>query len=385
MRALIPLAIIGLGACATEVTPAAVGPSLPTALLSCPATAQAGEPFVVDGSASNDPDGPFTEVSLRVLPGDLVLRDLSGTFMVAASGVATATLSVVDGAGNTAEARCRINVRGAGDDPDEPGWPSDPAAPVDLSGDFAIVTYDRPELTGMVLDPARQCSIASEIDLVHLEQSGTHMSMTIRACAIDLPSVRVLLAGVQTSTVPAENVDRLPPFGPIEWELERAEVGVPFAPPLEQVGVAQILGADIDDPNGALPTDAADPRVTDDDQDGQPGVTIDSSSGPQNTIVRRVVRAMSGVIVSSDEIDGSSEGSWRTDSDSSLLSLFDFLVPTGVGLPSTFGMVRVDGGNAALDLRGADGALTCDDLRAAKAMLVQRIPAPALPEDCPAF
>lgn len=385
MRALLTLFVLSWAACATDVAPPTIGPSLPSALLTCPAVADAGAPFVVDGSSSRDPDGPFAEVTLRVLPGDLVLHDLSGTFVVAASGVATASLAVVDGEGNRAEARCRINVRGAGGGDDDAGWPSDPGGPVDLTGDFALVAYDRPELSGAILDPARQCSAAADVGIVHLEQTGTRVTMTMRTCAVDLPSVKVWFSDVQRSSVPVPALEAFPVVGPLQWDLERAEIGASFAPPLAELGVAQVVGATLDDPDAALPTDAADARVTDDDLDGDPGVTIESNFGPQLVVVRRAIRAMSGVITSSDEVDGASEGSWRVDSDSSLLSLLDFLVPTGVGLPSTFGMVRVDGANDALDLRGSDGVLDCGDLRAAKELLEQRVPAPAMPADCATF
>ncbi|OGQ12482.1 MAG: hypothetical protein A2138_01675 [Deltaproteobacteria bacterium RBG_16_71_12] len=391
MRAILVTVVLLAVACTAEVKPSELGPSLPVALLSCPAEAHAGEPFAVDGSASRDLDGTFADVRLRVLPGDQELTELSGTFTVAASGIATVSLVVADADGNVAEARCRLMVRGAGggpgdpSDPSDPSGPEEPGQPVDLNGDFALVAYDRPELQGGALDPARQCATSPQLSLVHLEHDGAQVSLSVEACAMTLPTVQVWFAGLQESTVPDAVVDAVPVIGPITWQLERAETGATFAPPPTALAAAQVLGASLTSATDALPTDAMDERVTDDDNNGEPGVSILSTFGPQNIIVRRVVRALSGIIASSDEIDGTAEGSYRVDTDSSLLSPLGFLVPTGAGLPSTFGMVRADGRGGALDLRGADGALDCVDLRAAFAELQARVPAPALPADCPSF
>lgn len=388
MRAIAGISALLTTACTNGLSPTDGGPTLPVASLSCPAEVRAREPFVVDGAASRDLDGPFAEVRLRVLPGDVELPELSGTFTVASSGIATASLTVTDGDGNVAEARCRLLVLGGGEGPSDPSDPTGPGAPgqpVDLSGGFAMVAYDRPELEGGALDPARQCAASPQLSIVHLDQAGTQLSMSIEACAMTLPTVQVWLMGLQESTVPDAVVDALPVLGPITWQLERAETGASFAPPAAVLAAAQVLGAELTSATDELPTDAMDERVTDDDNNGEPGVSIESTFGPQNVIVRRIVRALSGTIVSSDEINGAAEGSYRVDTDSSLLSPLAFLVPTGAGLPSTFGMVRADGGDRALDLRGADGALDCADLRAAFDDLQARVPAPALPSDCPSF
>lgn len=378
-------------ACAADVDPSVSGPSLPSASLSCPAEVAVGVPFEIDGTASLDLDGPFADVRLRVQPGDHELTELSGTFTLASSGIATAALVVTDSDGNLAEARCRVSVRGAGDEPgvppgpDDPSGPTPPGQPVDLSGEFALIAYDRPELEGGGLDPARQCAAAPQISRVHLEQTGEHVAMTLQTCRVTLPTVQVFLAGVQESEVPDAVVDAMPTLGPIEWHLERAATGAAFAPPAAALGRAQVVGATLASDSEPLPTDAGDARVIDADHDGEPGVSILSTFGAQSVIVRRMIRAFSGVISSADEIEGAAEGSYRVDSDSSLLSPLAFLVPTGVGMPSTFSMVRVDGANGTEDLRGDDGALDCADLRAAAEQLLARAPPPATPADCPSF
>lgn len=387
----VSLAALGVASCASQVAPSTVGPSLPTASLVCPAEVRVGSPFELDGSASRDLDGPFADVRLLVQPGEQEVAELTGSFTLAASGIATATLVVTDADGNVAEARCRLMARGAGDDPvgppgpDDPGGPSEPGQPVDLSGDFAMVAYDRPALEGGALDPARQCAAAPQVALVHLEQSGTRVSMSVRTCVMTLPTVQVFMVGLQHSDVPAAVADAAPVLGPIAWELGRAETGAAFAPPGDALAQPVVLGATLASGSEELPTDAADTRVVDADHDGEPGVSIESTFGPQSIIVRRVIRVLSGVIVSANEIEGAAEGSFRVDSDSSLLSPFAFLVPTGAGLPSTFSMARVDGANGAPDLRGPDGALDCTDVRAAADELLAQVAPPAAPLDCPMF
>jgi hypothetical protein len=99
----LPLFLVA-GACAGNVV---VGnqSSLPTARLVCPERAQAGVPFLVDGSGSVPGALPFASVALSVVPGDDASDQLKAELVVPHAAVATARLVVTDEAGNVAEAR----------------------------------------------------------------------------------------------------------------------------------------------------------------------------------------------------------------------------------------------------------------------------------------
>ncbi len=373
------------GGCTNQVVQAA-GPGGPVAVLVCLDRVEPGVAFDVDGSGSHDVDGALASTLLS-LPGQEVSA-LSGSFTVAAAGIATARLVVVDEDGLAAEARCRIQVGDVADavlpeapeEPVEPVEPGDeapveeprvPGAPVDLTGTFALVAFDAPVLSGsLAMSPARQCATAPTVSLVRLVQTGRHVSMTATTCSLTMPTVNMMLVGAQRTTAPDSFVDALPALT-AEFDLAHGEVGDRFAP--LPTGGAQVVGAvvTVDD---ALPTDPADARATDDDADGAMGVRIASSAGDQQIAWRRFVDGFDGVIASGDVIDGSVPGSYQATAESTLLSfsLFDFLVPGGAGLPSTFQMTRTTD-------------QSCAEVRAHLEAIIAAAVPPALPADCPAF
>jgi hypothetical protein len=68
-----------------------------------------------------------------------------------------------------------------------------------------------------------------------------------------------------------------------------------------------VLGAALDDPAGdPLPTDSDDPRVTDPDGDGHPGITVEVSGfvSGQVYLVQRLVRGLRGTIGADRKITG---------------------------------------------------------------------------------
>lgn len=332
-----------------------------------------------------------------------------------APGILTARLEVAD-AKATAAARCRILVEGdapsapdVGEDDDDvvidgdgegdgdapptdgpvvPALPDEPASPdgtpVALTGEFVMISYDRSEMSWLTLDPQRQCGVTPTLALVDIVQSGAAVTMTTQTCSFAVANVRVLAADVQETTVPDALLESIPAQGPFTFTIDPV-AGAPFAPPLAQVGAPLVLGANLADPTEELPWTDWDDRVVDSDGDGNPGVSLMSSVGAQHLVMRHTIRAFSGLIRSSNLIEGASEGSYRVHNESSLLSLLDFFVPEGEGLPSTFQMRRVDGSNGALDLRGDDGALTCEDVRAKAAQLVASFPPLTAPADCPSY
>jgi hypothetical protein len=380
MRTTALIVLVALTACSHHIGDA-TGPALPIAELACPAHVDAGSQFDVDASASEPPAGEasFKSATIAMVPGAATPKDAlaSGlktalTAPNSAHAVVTVKLVVTDKKGRTAEARCRITVdpAAAGEGEGEGGEGEGEGAPIDLTGSFAMVAFDMPELSGGNLDPSVQCGPAPVLALVGVQQTDKHVSMTITPCAVWMPDVQILNSGVQTMQVPGAVTAALPPLS-ADFDLASTSAGTAFAPPLDQLGVAEIVGARLADPDGPMPTDANDPQVSDDDRDGWPGVTVFASGNAQDVIYRRYIRAFDGTIESNDLVDGT----WRADTSAALLSsnFFFDTIPVGSGLTSSFQMTRVDASS------------TCDDLLGNSDALISAAPSVAPPDDCPEF
>ena len=97
----------------------------------------------------------------------------------------------------------------------------------------------------------------------------------------------------------------------------------------------QVLGARLEDPeNDALPTDAADPRVFDQDNDGHPGMTVRVEImgliGGEVYVVQRNSNRLIGTVVSPGFIQGTIE--WETEQ-VILAASSPFLASGGQGSP----------------------------------------------------
>jgi hypothetical protein len=349
-------AALVMTACANDIAASdtALGAGVPVPALECPSEpVMAGTPFVVDGSHSGDPS-KFSSISLQI--GDDVATELTHEFVVDAAGPALATLTVTTNKKqDTATASCRVMIT-----------PVPPAGGYDISGTFALVAYDMPYLTGSILDPNVQCALAPQVSLVHLGLDGSNVTMDMQSCDISLAPVNVLFVGRQTTEVLFN--DHVPKIGPFTFPID----GAKFAPPLDLIGEPMIDGVSLETPDAPLPHDLVD-GLLDSDGDGPLGVHIRVNDfWDLNIVYRRIVRAMSGTVVSANEIDGLDEGSYQADSEAALLNglLDNFAKPSGHGMPSTFKMLRV-----------AEGA-SCADLREQKAQLVSQLPAPVAPPDC---
>jgi hypothetical protein len=380
------LSLVALVAsCGSSEPPAGLG--LPLAIVACPAEVALGDTFTVDGSASSD-DGTLTA---SLIVGAERADALTGTFTAANPGVTTAVLTVTDEMGQTATAKCRVIVVGeapATGAPDVPGdapgdEPDDPAPPedVNLTGAFAFVANDRPRLVGNSIGDTPQCAPAPQIALVNMEHVGDDVTMSLKWCDLQGADVIATFVGEQDMVVPAETTALLPSIGPFTFAL----AGSSFAPPLEQIARPLVLGATLADPlNDPLPHTTEATNLTDEDGDGTDGVPVFVNGVQFNVIYRRILFALSGTVFSSNEIDGSAEGSYRASGEVGLLNEFlQSQVPNAEALPSTFKMLRVDGANAnAIDFRGADGVVTCADL-VERVTELQGLPAalPA-PEGC---
>jgi hypothetical protein len=262
-----------------------------------------------------------------------------------------------------------------------------PDAPLfDVSGTFAEVQYGVVEIGGLIfLDPDPQCVIAPTLLLARITQTDRHVRIETTTCAVQMPTVRVILVGESTTTVGPGFVDATNARGgvPLEAELDEVAPGAAFAPTAASFGVPLIVGAELASDDDALPTTADDARVRDDDNDGFPGVTItNSNQGDQHCVFRTQTTSMTGTIVSSDAIDGVVVGHTETNI---LNGGGGGLAPTVTGAPSPFAFRRVDGRNGAPDISQRDGdasSISCDDVNAFAAELMALAPPPDTSTAC---
>jgi hypothetical protein len=260
-----------------------------------------------------------------------------------------------------------------------------PDAPAfDLSGTFAEVSYGVVKIGDLAfLDPDPQCVVAPTLLLVEIEQQGAHLTLTSTTCDIQMPSVNVILVGTSITTVGPGFIDatNARSTGALSFELAAVGPGADFNPPASAFDAPLVVGADLDDPDDALPTSADDPRVTDDDGDGLPGVTItNSNQGAQHCVFRTITHGMSGLIESSDVVTGIG----TADTESNILN-GGGISPTVTAQPSPFHFQRVDGRNGAPDIAGRDGdatSISCDDVKAFAAELEAAAPPPDASTAC---
>jgi hypothetical protein len=305
--------------------------------------------------------GTWKTIALSV--GTDTLTTLKGSFTAPENAdVLTGRLTLDNEAGLEAEARCRIIVDGPavttppppstdpgpgtdpGTDPGSdppPGFDDRPHGdPVDLTGNFALVTWDAQSLTQGALDPPNQCGAVAQVSLVSIAQTGTSLHLESKFCSVKVPNMQAVLAGVQQTEVPQPLIDSIPTIA-MDMVLDRAKTGADFFAPFVSHPVV----------TGTLPTDPA--AASDDDHDGENGVTVIVTNQfltlDESIVYRHETQAFSGTIASSDEIDGDAPGSYAGTGDSSLLSYLSGGVPTSAPLPSTFRMTRT-------------AATTCDDL-----------------------
>jgi hypothetical protein len=254
----------------------------------------------------------------------------------------------------------------------------------DLSGTFAEVQYGVVEIGGLVfLSPDPQCVIAPTLLLTKFVQTGTHVTITTTTCNVEMPSVSVVLVGESTTTVGPGFVDatNARSTGPLEADFTNDGT---FTPTQPTFGKPLVVGAELANPaTDDLPTTPDDPRVRDDDHDGNPGVTVtNSTEGPQYTVFRTITSSMTGTISSSDAIDGMVAGNTETNL---LNGGSGGLSPTVTGKPSPFSFRRVDGKNGTVDISGRDGdpsSISCDDVNAFASELEQLAPPPDTSTAC---
>lgn len=175
----------------------------------------------------------------------------------------------------------------------------------DLAGRWVMVQV-MPALTSLPLVGDVTLTTISAA-FVEIEQSGTSLQLRDTACFTDVE----ITPGVASSRVPAAFIASLcpaPRCASLEW---RDDAWWLVQPP-----VVDVRGATIEDPScTALPTEAGDPRVWDQDGDGHPGLTVEVTAvglvAGETYVVQRLEFALLGRIANDDAVSGSM--SWMSE------------------------------------------------------------------------
>ena len=229
--------------------------------------------------------------------------------------------------------------------------------PFDLTGTFAVEAV----IKGQAI---------IEIDsiqyfLVTFDQDGTELDVTTRTCDIQLPSVpdaaEVFIPEKLRSVMREEVHQSTGNY------LSGTLGGAKYAPPAQIV----VLGADLANPStDALPTADDLTHAIDQDEDGEPGVTLEADvalcSGIQELyIALRTMVTLDGTVEDSNTITGE----MAADLEQSILGMSDSCLNAATTLEvevlpgSTFRALRIDGANDAINLdTNSDSVVDCDEL-----------------------
>lgn len=214
-----------------------------------------------------------------------------------------------------------------------------------LEGTWANVQQRQAVVNSAALeDVSRQYT---SLSLWRVEGSGERPRVRSTSCHVEVESPDSPVV----TTIP-EALVRSIPVQELDCLFEAREGGIR----MHQAPHVEVRGAILDDPEGdPLPTDAQDPRVVDQDRDGQPGVTVLLSGIVDGAVfvVQRIRIELDGCSTESGDFEGRvlwSEEQVVLGSDSPILLMQSVITP--VLSESRFQMKRIP-----------DGA-TCEDLQA---------------------
>ncbi len=178
--------------------------------------------------------------------------------------------------------------------PDADGGSVDP--PPDITGVWARKMYNYSIVNYPMIGPMDTVSIS--LVRSQITQDGTALVFVEETCAMRMVSdtdlVSVLFPEAFIASIPVETKSGA-------WE-STAQGYL-----LRQYPFWQVQGAHLEDLAGeTLPTDPEDPRVYDQDLDGQPGVTLRATGllAGEMYIVHRIVNELSGMYSGMERLDG---------------------------------------------------------------------------------
>jgi hypothetical protein len=209
----------------------------------------------------------------------------------------------------------------------------------DLAGTWAMVqVFPQIAILPLAGEVPRSSTVVQFVDIT---QDGDVLTMIDRYCFTDVDDGTPL---VDTS-IPPEFMASLRP-APRSAVLRESEDGILF----EGAPYLEVRGAILDDPAAdLLPTEPDDPRVIDQDGDGNPGMTVRVTVlgivQGETYVVQRVTYSLSGRLATGDRIEGQID--W-TDEQTVLAATNPLLEADTIGTPDPdpeahrFVMVRVD-------------------------------------------
>jgi hypothetical protein len=205
---------------------------------------------------------------------------------------------------------------------------------LDLSGVWAMVQITS-EIAKIPIVGNRTRTTTTYLRLI-IEQTGDALSILETNCGTNIDDGTVMVSttipdaflrslGVTERAAHLESVSEVDPSTGNPSPERR--IVFPWS--------TQVLGARLEDPeNDALPTDAADPRVFDQDNDGHPGMTVRVEImgliGGEVYVVQRNRNRLIGTVVSPGFIQGTIE--WETEQ-VILAASSPFLASGGQGSP----------------------------------------------------
>ncbi len=182
----------------------------------------------------------------------------------------------------------------------------DAVGAVDSVGALAPGTYaSRQTFSTVIKSPPlgrRQTGVTVSYALHELTREDHRLIASTRFCSVEptpFGGVKSILSEAFVAAMPEPRVEVTvegPADGP--WVIH-------FQP------WVMVLGAELEDPlDEPLPTDEDDPRITDPDGDGKPGVTVELSglARGKSYVVQRLVRSLTGTLTPDGRLSGSVEG-----------------------------------------------------------------------------
>ena len=179
-------------------------------------------------------------------------------------------------------------------------------APIDLSGTWAeLQVY--PEITTIPFLNATVTRTSVVLLRVEITQTGSSLLLTQTYCSTDIDSGTFLVSTVIPDAFLVSLGEARRPAS-----LDASGTTIRF----DQPWYTEVRGCRLADPvNDPLPTSTDDPRVFDQDSDGNPGLTVRVSilgvAGGDVYVVQRVRYRLSGMVVTPDRIEGLIE--WKND------------------------------------------------------------------------
>ena len=224
----------------------------------------------------------------------------------------------------------------------------DSLTPPDLSGRWAMVQV-MPAISSLPIFGDVELTTISTA-LVDVEQQGTCLVLHDVYCFTDVQ----MNPPVVETRVPDRFIASLHP-APRAASLQETDGEWAFLQPF----VTEVRGAVLADPeHDPLPRDASDPRVVDQDGDGQPGLTVSVAVAGlvagDTYVVQRLRFALAGRIVDPDTIVGSIDWS----SEQNVLAASDALLQ----IPTAY-RPHPDAARHAFVMRRVDDEWTCETTR----------------------